>query len=348
MKIDKSLPALTPVDPHGRRYPVAQETVEGKERKKRPETEPAPRPAVARDGARRSGYSVQLNRQLSAMQSAESYLSDLAARLGHLKVLLGRQLSAASGMVSSDEVQSAGAAVQELLGERNQRTAGSLDADLGLHLNEPARTRFTIAGLENPETIQAAGRETLVFRVGRAQAEPRVVVLDDTMTPEQMLRRFNAALATTGVRSELDDDGRLRFSARESDWQSHGGTLYVRGEGRLFPDDGAVRAQTREQGLIRLDGIEDDSVTSTRRVLDNVVQALDRIARLSDQIAQRQDEIRDFLARQVDADEGRWANEYTRSVYGLLQRAASDYTAVSEMIVAQSNLNRFAVVSLLS
>ncbi|AQZ93730.1 hypothetical protein ACFSB1_08180 [Halopseudomonas phragmitis] len=346
MKIDKQLPVVTPVDPQGRRQTVVRE---------RP-LEPSRQPAVvaeqpaarARKNSRSSGYGLQLNRQLSAMQSADSYLADLTGRLDQLKLSLSRQLTSSKGeerQVLRQTIDN----LNRLLEQRSERSAGSLDANLRLSLNEPARSRFSLPGLESLEALQVAGRETLIIKAGRQQSEPRVVALEEGLNAEQLLRRFNNALMPVGIRAELNAEGDLRFSSREADWKRLQGGIQVQGEGRLFEGGQFTQLHPREERLLNLDGNSRlDNFQSQRQMLDEVVQALDRIALLRDQLAQRQQEIREFLAQQSDQDEQEWAQEYARSVFGLMHKAASSYAAVTQAVVAQANLNRFAVVSLLS
>jgi hypothetical protein len=79
-----------------------------------------------------------------------------------------------------------------------------------------------------------------------------------------------------------------------------------------------------------------------------VVSALDRVGAIRDQISHRQQEIREFLARQAALDENQWAHDYAGQVFNLMQRSPSSYAAVTQTVVAQANISRFSVVSLLS
>ena len=90
MKVDKQLPAVTPFaldrqtpDLKGVALQRASGATQATERET-PRNESAPRQS--------STYGLQLNQQLSAMQSASSYLNQVQARLSQLKLKLGRQL----------------------------------------------------------------------------------------------------------------------------------------------------------------------------------------------------------------------------------------------------------------
>ena len=345
MKIGKQLPAVSAINPQERRQPL-----------------PSDAPAITRraplagEGGhaeavnkKSTSFSLQLNQQLSSMQSAESYLNDLHGRLSRLKLSLSREISSPTSSSGADAIRHAMQDVEQLLRERSKRSANSLDATLKLRLSEPVRSRFSLQGLDSLEAIRQSGRETLLFSGGRQLAEPVAVVLDDDMSDEQILRRFNGSLGQSGIRAELDDNGRLRFSARESDWQQLKDQLAVQGEDKLFAKGRFQRLPSQEEQLLRLpEEPAFDSLRELRRMLDTVVAALEKVGALREQLGQRQREIREFLAQQADVDEQQWAKDFSHSVFNLMQRSPSSYAAVTQTVVAQANISRFAVVSLLS
>lgn len=345
MKIGKQLPAVSAINPQERRQPLPSDALAITRR--------AP---LAGEGGhaeavnkKSTSFSLQLNQQLSSMQSAESYLNDLHGRLSQLKLSLSREISSPTSSSGADAIRYAMQDVEQLLRERSKRSANSLDATLKLRLSEPVRSRFSLQGLDSLEAIRQSGRETLLFSGGRQLAEPVAVVLDDDMSDEQILRRFNGSLGQSGIRAELDDNGRLRFSARESDWQQLKDQLAVQGEDKLFAKGRFQRLPSQEEQLLRLpEEPAFDSLRELRRMLDTVVAALEKVGSLREQLGQRQREIREFLAQQADVDEQQWAKDFSHSVFNLMQRSPSSYAAVTQTVVAQANISRFAVVSLLS
>lgn len=302
--------------------------------------------ANARAGTN-GGFNLQLNHQLSSMQATDRYLGDLAEQLSGLKLTISRQLSSAT----HNEREAIARGLQQvntLLDERSKRTSQSLDANFNLRLNEPLRSRFSLPGLESLDAIKRSGKETLVFTAGRALQEPLAVVLDEAMGDEQVLRTFNAGLGSAGIRAELDHQGALKFSMPENDWQALKDQLRVKGEGKLFAA-AATQVQPTEEGLLGFDPAQArESVRDLRQLLDSVVAALDRIGTLRQQLSQRQDDVREFLARQESQDEKRWALNFASAVFNISGRKASNYSAVSQTVIAQAQLTRFAVVSLLS
>jgi len=343
MKIGKQLPAVSAINPQERREALLRDApapLRAGAPAETPHTETTP--------SKNTSFSLQLNQQLSSMQSADSYLGDLQTRLSQLKLNLSRQISSPQPN-GEESIRQTVQQVGELLKERSKRSGNSLDANLKLRLTEPVRSRFSLQGLESLDKIRQSGRETLLFSGGRQLAEPVAVVLDDEMSDEQILRRFNGSLGQAGIRAELDQNGELMFSAREGDWQKLKDQLAVQGEGKLFDKGRYVRVQSEDEQLLSFpEELQLDSFRELRRLLDSVVAGLDKVTSLREQLSNRQQEIREFLARQAHADEKQWAMDFSRSVFNLMQRSTSSYAAVTQTVVAQATISRFAVVSLLS
>ena len=319
--------------------------------------QPAPNAAAAelQSNARASGsgggFNLQLNQQLSSMQATDRYLGDLAEQLSSLKLSISRQLTSTTNN-EREPIARGLQQVNTLLDERSKRTSQSLDANFNLRLNEPLRSRFSLPGLESTEAIKRSGKETLVFTAGRALKEPLAVVFDESMSDEQVLRNLNAGMGSAGIRAELDQQGALKFSMPENDWQALKDQLRVKGEGKLFAN-ASTQVQPKEEGLLGFDPAQaqahtKDNLRDMRQLLDSVVTALDRIGTLRQQLSQRQDDVREFLARQESQDEKQWALNFANAVFNINGRKASSYSSVAQTVIAQAQLTRFSVVSLLS
>ena len=341
IKVDKQLPVVTPLDPQARR-PVQGEQAVQRQRKQAPAAEQSAQPR-----GKSATFNLQLNQQLTSMQAADSYLGELAGRLGQLKLSLSRELSNAQAG-EREGLKRELEQVRKLLGERSQRSGEALDAGFKLRLNEPVRSRFSLQGLDSIASVQQAGKETLLFSAGRKLAEPLAVVLDEGLSEQQILRRFNAGRAPAGIRAEVDNGGALKFSARESEWQQLRGELRMQGEGKLAAK-AAAPVVSQEDQLLRLpEAARLDGARELRRALDEVVAALDKIGALREQLSHRQDEIREFLARHAEHNEREWARDFAGEVFSLMRRSPSSYAAVTQTVVAQANISRSTVVSLLS
>lgn len=345
--VDKQLPAVTPFDLDRRTADLKGVPVQRQSR-----AQPVQRETRTSERAPRqsSTYSLQLNQQLSSIQSANSYLNEVQSRLSQLKLKLSAEVSAASSQsVSRQQAREALQKVNAILDQRSRNTGNVLDASFQLKLNEPVRIRFSLQGLENIEQVRASGQETLVFSAGRQLSEPLAVVLDDGMSVEQTLRRFNLPLNQAGLRAEIDPDGSLKFSARESDWTALRDELAVQGEGKLFAKGHYARVESAEDGLLGLPSESTlESVREMRQILDSVVSALDRVTQLREQIRERESDIRLFLAEHLQDDERQWAQTYVEALNEVMHRGPVNYVSQAQVVVSQANLTRYSVVSLLS
>ncbi|WP_220347755.1 hypothetical protein [Alkalilimnicola ehrlichii] len=79
-----------------------------------------------------------------------------------------------------------------------------------------------------------------------------------------------------------------------------------------------------------------------------MIAALEQVAALREQMAEKKLEIRQFLARHANQDEREWALNYAQSIQQSLTKNPASYEAVSQTVLAQANISRFTVVSLLS
>ena len=122
----------------------------------------------------------------------------------------------------------------------------------------------------------------------------------------------------------------------------------MQGEGKLAAKT-ATALPSHDEQLLRLpDAARLDGARELRRALDEVVEALDRIGSLREQLSHRQEEIREFLARHAEQNEREWARDFAGEVFNLMSRSPSSYAAVTQTVVAQANISRSSVVSLLS
>lgn len=346
MKIDKQNPVTNALDTRAQPRPQVATASASRQAAQEP---PARETRTPKSAGGSKGFNLQLNQQLSSMQAADRYLGDLSEQLSTLKLSISRQLSAPQSASERETIAHHLQQANSLLAERSKRSGQSLDANFKLRLNEPLRSRFTIDGLESLETIQHAGKETLLFTAGRALPEPVALVLDEGMSEEQILRRLNSSFGSVGIRAELDPDGALKFSMPENDWQLFKEQLKVKGEGKLFPALGNGIAPTTEDGFLALSAaLTQESFRELRQLLDSVVTALDRISSLRQHISLRQEDVREFLAQQESQDEKQWALNFAGAVFDIQGRKASNYAVVTQTVVAQAQLTRFAVVSLLS
>jgi hypothetical protein len=345
MKVDKQLPVTTVLDQHAQT--------------KLPELPASPRQAkkavksdIQEGGkllSKDAGFNLQLNQQLSSMQAAESYLSELEEQLTTLKLKLSRKISSLQrSSEQQDSIMEPLQQLNKLLEQRVKRSGSALDATLTLRLNEPLRSRFSINGLDSIQAIQSSGKETLLFDVGHVQSEPVAVVLEEDMSEEQILRRFNEGLAQVGIHAELGYGGALKFSSPEVEWEKAKKQLRVQGEGKLFTEGVFSPVSIQKDGLQAFDvGLAQRSKLELRQLLGSVITTRNKTSALREQLKQRQVDVSEFLAQQEIQDEKQWADCFVGTVFKLSGDQVSNYGLVSRAVTAQCNLSRFSVVSLM-
>lgn len=304
----------------------------------------------ARQPGKMVGLSLQLNQQSSSIQSAHLYLTQVTEQLSSFKRDLGRSLNGASkGTLDSETLGRSVKRLNDLLENRSRLSAASVDAQLGLNLDQPLRSRFSIKGLESMSHVQASGNETLLFSAGRHMAGPIAVVLDDDMSNSQILRRFNTSLAQAGLHAEVTDEAQLRFSAAESQWGKLKGQMSIQGEGKLFDKAGFTPVQSREENLLGAPLIAPQNTgrIELRKLLDTVDKGLVRVNGVIEQLNQRQGHVKEQINRHESKDEKRWAHDFAGRVFEQDKGQGNDYVRVAQLVQSQSGVTRHRVAGLM-
>lgn len=308
--------------------------------------------AAPRQPGKLAELSLQLNRQSSALQSAQFYLSEVAEHMTGLKREVGRNLAVSSKQVAPDsaEIGRSVARLNDLLDQRSRLSSASLDAELNLSLQAPLRSRFSIKGLESLHSVLASGSEALLFNAGRHLPGPIAVVLDDGMSERQLLQRFNGSLAQAGLHVEVNDQEALRFSASDSQWQRLKGQLSIQGEDKLFAKSGFTRIETREDNLLGTPLVVPDSVERgpLRELLETVDKGLAKIKDVLEQLNARQSQVMGQLGRHESQEEKRWAHDFTGRVFSRKGEQGLDYSRVAQLVRSQANISRATVQGLMT
>lgn len=292
---------------------------------------------------------LELNKQQSSMQTAQVYLGQLAAHLTEFKRDLARGLNGpANGAVDNTAIARSVTRLNALLESRSRLSGASLDAYLDVNFDEPQRSRFSIKGLESLQGVQASGSETLLFNAGRHLPGPLAVVLDDGMNDRQTLRRFNVGLAPAGLHVEVEEGGRLQFSAPELHWSSLKGQISVQGEDKLFPKGGFTPIHSQEDNLLGTPlATPQDGHTDLRPLLEIASQGLQRINGVIDQLNQRQAQALDQLGRQESKEDKRWAHDFANRAF-VRDESPAQFKLIAQIVQAQSHVSRHTVLGLMA
>lgn len=179
------------------------------------------RPLISSEPLR---YNVQLNQQLTAVQQADNFLLETEKKVLQLNHLITRR-AVTSEIVSQAEI------LQKLLAKREQLSAGTVDRQLQLSLQNKPTVNFSLQ--DGAALLHNGQPELLTFSLAGRQRSVSAAELDGT-SPQQNLLRLNQALGKWGIHGQLN--GRqLNFQVGEAHWPEVGQHLSVQGGGKRYP-----------------------------------------------------------------------------------------------------------------
>lgn len=288
-------------------------------------------------------WSPRFNEQVGKAQIAADYLDRGIGQLKSVRSLLGQQIAAGEGDVVLKRRVDQFAALWQ---SRPAQTAGSLDPALTFDAVNPPLRQFTVRGLDLASLRKGDG-ENLSFSLAGAGRRTPSVALEAGLADVDIVRRFDQALASTGVRATADDQGRLVFSVAEQAWPAVRDTLMLRGGGIRWPTGQFSRVQAEAQP----DGIDParwsvDDADAMRATLAQATRALDAFT-----LARRRvDEVLHGAAQSADAVLAQNAAERAAGfadAFAALGESRS-YRALNEFSGALAGIRRERVQALLA
>ncbi|SEN14349.1 hypothetical protein SAMN05428959_101381 [Duganella sp. CF517] len=215
-----------------------------------------------------------LQGEISGAQQALDFLEQSAAQLRSLKADLSARLASrqrADGTLEAHVRQ-----FSNSWRNRSQASGGTLDSQLNFS-NQATTTRFNVRGM-NLANLRPGGREVLAISLGGQNLSS--VVLEPGLTDQQIAQRFDTALAPSGVRATLGEDGQLEFTVAESQWGNLRDTIAVQGGGQRFPTGQLNRVKAEAQApVVDPDNWQTGDVEAIRTTLQQVLQALAQVER---------------------------------------------------------------------
>jgi hypothetical protein len=219
-----------------------------------------------------NNWDQPLQKDISGAQQALDFLEQSAGQLRTLKADLSARLAnrqRADGVLESNVRQ-----FSNNWRNRASASGGTLDSQLNFS-NESTNTRFTVRGM-NVGNLRNGGREVLALSLGGQNL--RSVVLEPGLTDQQIAQRFDDALAPSGVRVKLSDDGQLEFSAPEGQFANIRDSLAVQGNGQRFPAGQLNRLKAdAEAPAVDPDQWQTGDVEGLRATLQQVLHALSQV-----------------------------------------------------------------------
>jgi hypothetical protein len=289
----------------------------------------APAAAPLRRGL--PGLDNRLQGDVASAQQALEFLDEVA---GQLQALKG-DLSAKLAKLQADERQIE-ARLRQLastLDRRRQSGGARLDARLAFSPEAAATQRFRMRGMQM-EALQSAPAQLLSFSLGGIGA-PLTVSLEPGLSGEQIVQRFERALAPAGVRASLGKDGELVFSTPEANFPAVRDNLSLGGRGRVGVEEELPAVAPQRWGT--------GDTEALRLSLQEVVRALAQVRR-SQEAASRELSAaasRAAAAPVLDAGVNALAQDFAATA------TTPDYDSLLAITSAMVGISRERVVALL-
>lgn len=293
-------------------------------------------PEAALISSRPLRYNVQLNQQLTAVQQADSYLSNTEKQLLLLRHATNR-----------GEMSDKAAGLQRLLDQRTQLSGGTVDRHFNVTLKQNTQVHFSVPGCE--KLLQNPGGETLVFSLGSSsKRELAAVALPQEGTPRQVLMHLNVGLGRMGINVKQDLSGRIKFSVDESHWDRVSQQLGVKGEGHNFPSDSftllAVQPeQAQQEGLALLAARLENGRENNMRIQS----ALEHITAQRSKLRIHQDRVRSRIDDMATPYTSAQAQETALALGSVLGRSGESFSGLTQALGAQANVHLATVKNLL-
>jgi len=220
-----------------------------------------------------NNWDQPLQGDISGAQQALDFLEQSAAQLRNLKADLSARL--ANRQRADGTVEARVRQFSNSWRNRASASGGTLDAQLKFS-NKGSSTSFTVRGM-SLANLRNGGREVLAMSIGGGQ-NVRSVVLEPGLSDAQIAQRFDEALAPSGVRAQINEDGQLAFSTTEAQWGNVRDTIAVQGNGIRFPAGQLNRVKAEAEAPdVDPDSWNTADLDGIRTTLQQVVQALAKV-----------------------------------------------------------------------
>lgn len=289
-----------------------------------------------------NNWDQPLQGDISGAQQALDFLEQSAAQLRNLKADLSARL--ANRQRSDGTLDARVRQFSNTWRNRSQASGGTLDARLKFS-NKSTTTRFTVRGM-SLANLRNGGREVLAISIGGGQ-NLRSVVLEPGLSDQEIVQRFDDALAPTGVRADLNDDGQLEFSTPESSWGNVRDTIAVQGGGTRFPTGQMNRVKAEaEAPAVDPDSWQTSDVDSIRTTLQQVVQALAQVEQAIASVHTALNQVSERVQSAAPNDSTAGMDQVAQNFVSTAKQPG--YQSLLSITSALAGISRERVISLLS
>lgn len=285
-------------------------------------------------------YNVQLNQQLTSVQQADHFLSQVEGQLLQLRhgSQGGRRAELASEAASS---------LQRLLGNRPAISNGTVDRQLAVSLEQTAQVKFTLPAAAR--LLQSDEAETVLFSLAGQRREMVAVAFEEGSTPRQQVLKLNQGLGRFGIHARLDNNQQqLTFSVEEKNWGQVSTQLSVRGEGKRFSDSFTALLARPEAAVSDALGQLAQAPQTLRERQSDVQLALEQLTRQRSHLFAQHENVRKRIDEMETHYPANGALEHARALRQHLQNGANDFASVARAVGAQANVRPATVKNLLT
>lgn len=249
------------------RTEAAERLAEGRPPQLAPPPAATPAPAPMRRTMR--GFDSHLQGDVASAQQALDFLDEVAGQLQALKGELSAKLS--NLQADEQQIEAQLRQLAQTLTRRRQSGGEKLDASLQYSASS-ASQRFSMRGM-TLDALKAGPARMLSFSVSTS-SQPLTVSLEPGLSSEEIVQRFDRALAPANIRASMDGNGQLVFSTPEANWPALRENLVILGSGRVVTEAEAASVVPQRWGT--------ESTEALRLSLQEVVRALAQVRRSQD------------------------------------------------------------------
>ena len=283
-------------------------------------------------------YNVQLNQQLTSVQQADSYLSQVEGAL--LQLRYAGQNSRRSELMGETTT-----ALQQLLDNRQTISNGTIDRHLRVQLETPVQVQFMLPAAQR--LVQSDEGETLLFSLAGPRREMFAVALETGSSPQQQVLRLNQGLGRFGVHVSMDEQQQLSFCVEEKEWARVASQLSVRGEGKRFAASFTALLARPEPAISDTLNQLAQQPQRVRELQNEVQQALEQLTQQRGYLQAQQTNVRKRIDEMDFHYQTNDATQHAQALNQHLQSSSGDYFRVARAIGAQANLQPATVKNLL-
>lgn len=288
-------------------------------------------------------YNIQLNHQLTSVQQADSYLSQVENRLLHLQHSVSTN-SPKENVVASVKHQAED--LVSLLSRREKLSSGTVDRQLNAVLDGNAKVYFTLRSAEG--LFQHNEGEMLVFSLAGQQRDIAAINIAEESSPAQTMRTLNIGLGKFSVHGQFDENQQPVFSADEKQWSRLSEHLSVRGEGHRYPE-----GQFFPVKLVAETTLEDTAKelaakpAQAKQKVGDLQRALEQVTMQRKQLTRHKESVQNRIEGMAGFPEPGSAVEASQLLRATLTGANNNYASLMQVTSGQANLNINTVKNLL-